>query len=172
MPGERWVNDGRFEIYDEQNKLALSSEQWNTVIKPGMVISMTMLLHVPSKEHQEGERCPFCQSWCVRFNNKGRNIWLVIAFLIVVTSMLIRLRLNLSDLSIPASSFECMRWFPVSPVQFIQIGVIKNTVKMRVVKKNLGKGLSIPWCTLGDNDLHDIKALRRFNLIFNMNTLM
>ncbi|KAH8145020.1 uncharacterized protein LAJ45_10930 [Morchella importuna] len=62
LPGERWVNDGRFEIYDEQNKLALSSEQWNTAIKPGMVISMTMLLHVPSKEHQEGERCPFCQS--------------------------------------------------------------------------------------------------------------
>jgi hypothetical protein len=66
-----------------------------------------------------------------------------------------------------------MKWFPVAPVQFVQIGVIQNTVQMWVVKNNFGTNLNIPWTTSGDiNDLHDIKALRRFNLIFNMNTFM
>ncbi|KAI5845578.1 hypothetical protein DFP73DRAFT_526137 [Morchella snyderi] len=132
-------------LYDELAKTIIPSEQWNATIKPGMVISMTMLVHVPSGVYEEGQRCPFCQSWGRRYSKKGRNI-----------------------------CFGCRKWFPVAPVQFIQIGIIMDTVKFSVVENEFERSPSIPcWSAPKDNNhFLEIRALRRFNLIFYANTLI
>ena len=59
-PANEWVNNGFYEIVDENNReTVLGSKNWESVISPNMIISMNVLLR-KEKGGPESASCPSC----------------------------------------------------------------------------------------------------------------
>lgn len=60
-PANEWVKNGLYEIVDENNpETVLGSKNWENVIEPNMIISMSMLLRKKKGRGPEGASCPSC----------------------------------------------------------------------------------------------------------------
>lgn len=57
--GSSWVKAGRYRITDEAAGEPLKAHEWKDKIKPGMVLSMTMVLRKPRAGPHH--RCPSCE---------------------------------------------------------------------------------------------------------------
>lgn len=55
--GSAWVKAGRYKITDEGAGDVLSAPEWKNRIKPGMVLSMAMVLR---KRSSAAHNCPTC----------------------------------------------------------------------------------------------------------------
>ena len=59
-PANEWVNNGFYEIVDENNRETVrGSKNWESVISPNMIISMNVLLR-KEKGGPESASCPSC----------------------------------------------------------------------------------------------------------------
>ena len=61
-PQERiWVDNGSFEIFDEDNKaVMISSASWDCAISPGKTLSMAMRLKKQVPKIGTEQECPTC----------------------------------------------------------------------------------------------------------------
>lgn len=58
--GSCWVEAGRYEIVDESGGGVLTSKDWKKNIKPGMRLSMAMVLRKEKAFDTVGHNCPSC----------------------------------------------------------------------------------------------------------------
>ena len=43
-PGQQWVERGDYDLTRDEDKQVICAEEWNTLITPGMVLRMSMIL--------------------------------------------------------------------------------------------------------------------------------
>ncbi|KAI5841980.1 hypothetical protein DFP73DRAFT_586212 [Morchella snyderi] len=60
--GKDWVNAGQYEISDETTGIVLTAKKWDTLISPGMTLSMAMILEIEVENAEENGNCPSCDS--------------------------------------------------------------------------------------------------------------
>lgn len=58
--GSSWVKDGRYTITDEGAGDILIARAWKSRIKPGMVLSMAMVVRKPHGRSSPAHNCPAC----------------------------------------------------------------------------------------------------------------
>lgn len=57
------MNAGRYEISDETTGIVLTAKNWDTLISPGMTLSMAMILEIKVEDTEENNKyCPSCDS--------------------------------------------------------------------------------------------------------------
>ena len=60
-PANGWIKNELYEIVDENNReTVLGFKNWENVIEPNMIISMSMLLQKKKGRGPEGASCPSC----------------------------------------------------------------------------------------------------------------
>lgn len=59
--GKSWVEAGRFKITDEGGGNILSEKEWKDSIKPGMTLSMAMVLRKRDDPDTTEHNCPACE---------------------------------------------------------------------------------------------------------------
>jgi len=58
-PGQQRVERGDYDLTRDEDKQVIRAEEWNTLITPGMVLRMSMILRNANSAHSK-EECPTC----------------------------------------------------------------------------------------------------------------
>ena len=58
-PGQQRVERGDYDLTRDEDKQVICAEDWNTLITPGMVLRMSMILRDAKSAHSKAE-CPTC----------------------------------------------------------------------------------------------------------------
>lgn len=56
------MNAGQYEISDETTGVVLNAKEWDTLISPGMTLSMAMILEIEVEDTEENNNCPSCDT--------------------------------------------------------------------------------------------------------------
>lgn len=75
--GKGWVNTGQYEISDETTGIVLIAKEWDTLISPGMTLSMAMILEIEVENAEENNKCPSCDStqYGMKVNDLQQLCW-------------------------------------------------------------------------------------------------
>lgn len=75
--GRSWVDAGQYELMDERTGGVLTAEEWTSSVKPGMLLSMAMVIRIRGSSEAEKQRCPSCECRLdeVQTSNDSRVTW-------------------------------------------------------------------------------------------------